>query len=55
MEDTKNAYRHAGPESEQSRRQTLAKLGLGIAFAYAAPVLSTLSLARAGNSGGGAV
>ena len=38
-----------------SRRQALARLGLGVSVAYAAPVLSTLSIVRSSRSGRGAV
>ncbi len=40
--------------AEMSRRQALARLGLAVSAAYAAPTLVALKRAAAGSGGGGA-
>ncbi len=44
----RGADRRDSPGTEISRRQALARLGLGVTFAYAAPVLMSLNPAAAG-------
>ncbi len=44
---TRRSDGHESPPTEVSRRQALARLGLGASFAYAAPALLTLSAAEA--------
>ena len=50
-ERTRGSDGHESPPTEVSRRQALARLGIGASFAYAAPALLTLSPAEAGKKG----
>ncbi len=47
MENTKDAYRHAGPKAEVGRRHAGARLGGWGSFAYAAPVVLMIAGALA--------
>ncbi len=51
MTSKRNTRPRAG--EELNRRQALARLGLGVTAVYAAPVLLTLSEAKASASSGG--
>ena len=50
---TRGSDGHDSPPTEVSRRQALARLGIGASFAYAAPALLTLSAAEARGKKGG--
>ena len=52
-ERTRGSDGHESPPTEVSRRQALARLGIGASFAYAAPALLTLSPAEARGKKGG--